>query len=125
MMLGKTVLGISALVFIAYGLVGLVSPAIPAGLAGLAMKNGDAYAEIGAMYGGLQTGVGLFCLFALLKPEFYRGGLALLTLAIGTLALARLVSSMLAPDVISAYTYGALAYEFTTAILAAIAWSKI
>jgi hypothetical protein len=124
MMFGKIILGISALVFIAYGLVSLVSPTIPAGLAGLAMNNGDAFAEIGAMYGGLQTGIGMFCLLALLRPEFYKGGLALLTIAIGTLALARLVSFFLAPDAVSAYTYSALVYEFTTAILAAIAWSK-
>ena len=124
MILGKIVLGISSLVFIAYGVVSLVSPAIPAGLAGLAMNNGDAFAEIGAMYGGLQTGIGIFCVLALFRLEFYKGGLALLTLAIGTLALARLVSFMLAPDAVSAYTYSALAYEFTTAILAAIAWSK-
>jgi len=124
MVLGKIVLGISALVFIVYGLVSLISPAIPAGLAGLAMNNGDAFAEIGAMYGGLQTGIGMFCLLALLRPEFYKGGLALLTVAIGTLALARLISFLLAPDAVSAYTYSALAYEFTTAILAAIAWLK-
>ena len=42
MLLGKTILGISALVFIAYGLVSLASPAIPSGLAGLEMRNGDA-----------------------------------------------------------------------------------
>ena len=96
-MLGKAVLGISTLIFVGYGLVSLVSPAIPAGLAGLVLSNGDAYTEIGAMYGGLQIGVGLFCAMALLKPEFYRAGLMLLVLAIGTLALARLVSLLIAP----------------------------
>ena len=55
-MLGKSVLCISALLFMAYGLVSVVSPEIPAGFAGLEMPTGDAYAEIGAMYGGLQTG---------------------------------------------------------------------
>lgn len=121
MILGRTILGISALVFIAYGLVSLASPAIPSGLAGLDMSNGDAFAEIGAMYGGLQTGLGMFCLLAFLKPDFYRAGLVLLILGIGTLAVARLISFLLATDVVSAYTYGALIYEFTTAILAATA----
>ena len=124
MLLGKAVLGISTLVFIGYGLVSLLSPAIPAGLAGLAMSNGDAYAEIGAMYGGLQTGVGLFCALALLKPEFYRSGLTLLVLAIGTLALARLVSLLTAVDPVTSYTYGALGYEFVTAVLALAALTK-
>tara|TARA_B110000858_G_scaffold3502_1_gene4028 strand:+ start:2483 stop:2860 length:378 start_codon:yes stop_codon:yes gene_type:complete len=124
MLLGKSVLGISALVFIAYGLVSLLSPAIPAGLAGLILSNGDAYAEIGAMYGGLQTGVGLFCALALLKPEFYRSGLTLIVIAIGTLALARLVSLLSTADPVTSYTYGALGYEFAAAVLALIALAK-
>ena len=122
--LGKTVLGISALVFVAYGIVSLVSPPTPAGLAGLAMSNGDAFAEIGAMYGGLQTGLGLFCLLALLNTEFYRAGLALLVIGIGSLALARLLSFLLAADPVSSYTYGALVYEFATAILAGMALNR-
>jgi len=55
MLLGKTALAISSIAFISYGLISLISPAIPAGFAGLTMNNGDAFAEIGAMYGGLQT----------------------------------------------------------------------
>ncbi|MEH6556280.1 MAG: DUF4345 family protein [Oceanicoccus sp.] len=121
MILGKTVLAISALVFIAYGLVSFISPAIPAGFAGLIMTNGDAFAEIGAMYGGLQTGLGLFCAVALFKSEFYRSGLMVLFLTIGTLALARWVSLMVVSDPVTSYTYGALGYEITTAILALIA----
>lgn len=124
MLLGKSVLGISALVFIGYGLVSLVSPDIPAGFAGLEMSSGDAIAEIGAMYGGLQTGLGLFCLIAFFKTEFYRSGLLILILSIGTLALARLVSLMMATDAVTAYTYGALGYEFATAILAAAAYLR-
>lgn len=124
MSLGKTVLGISALVFVAYGLVSLASPATPAGLAGLVMSNGDAFAEIGAMYGGLQTGMGLFCLLALLKADYYRAGLALLVVAIGSLALARLLSLLLATDPVSSYTYGALLYEFATALLAGMALNR-
>lgn len=124
MLLGKTVLGISTLVFIGYGLVSLLSPAIPAELAGLVISNGDAYAEIGAMYGGLQTGVGLICAVALFRSEFYRSGLMVLVLAIGTLALARLISTLTVADPVTIYTYGALAYEFATAVLALIALLK-
>tara|TARA_B100000809_G_C15114468_1_gene521857 strand:- start:602 stop:991 length:390 start_codon:yes stop_codon:yes gene_type:complete len=123
-MLGKTILGISALIFISYGAVSLLSPAIPSGLAGLEMSNGDAFAEIGAMYGGLQSGIGMFCLLAFLKPEFYRSGLALLVLSTGSLALARLFSLFMATDAVSAYTYGALVYELSTAVIAAMALKK-
>ena len=124
MLLGKTILSASAVVFICYGLVSLVSPAIPSGFAGLTMNNGDAFAEIGAMYGGLQTGIGLFCLMAALKTEFYRAGLLLLIVGVGSLAIARLVSLLITADPVSAYTYGATLYEFTTASLATAAFLK-
>lgn len=121
MLLGKIILGVSALAFTGYGLISLSSPYIPAAFAGLDMTNGDAFAEIGAMYGGLQTGLGLFCFLALLKPDYYRAGLMLLVLGIGALALARLFSCLMTADTVTAYTYGALAYEFVTAIVAATA----
>jgi len=121
MMLGKVVLGISALVFTAYGVISLLAPGIPAGLAGLDIGNGDAYAEIGAMYGGLQTGLGVYCFFALTRPDLYRPGLLLLGLAIGALAIARLFSVLMGDDVVTGYTYGALAYEFITATAATAA----
>jgi len=118
MLLGKIVLSISTLTFISYGLVSLFFPAIPAGLASLTMVNGDAYAEIGAMYGGLQTGIGLFCALALLKPDLYRSGLLLLVLGIGALTLARLISMLTTQDPLTAYSYGALTYELATTLLA-------
>ena len=124
MMIGRAILCVSSLVFITYGIFCLVSPAIPTELAGLEMSNGDAFAEVGAMYGGLQTGVGLFCLLAFMKPDFYRAGLVLLVLGIGALALARLFSFLLSTDSFTTYTYAALVYEFATAILAVIALSR-
>jgi hypothetical protein len=123
-MLGRLILAVSSAVFIAYGLVSLFSPAIPAGFAGLIMSNGDAFAEVGAMYGGLQTGVGVFCLLAVLRAEYYRAGLLLLVVGIGALAAARLISAVLSTDLLTAYTWGALAYELVTVALAAIALSQ-
>lgn len=123
-MLGKIVLWVSAIMFIAYGLACLVSPAIPTDYAGLAMTTGDAFAEIGAMYGGLQTGFGVFCLLGALRQEFQRPALMALFLMVGSLALARLFSTVTSVDAVGSYTYGAMAYEFTTAILAAVALRK-
>jgi len=120
-MLGRIILGLSALILISYGAVCLVSPATPAGYAGLIISNGDGFAEIGAMYGGLQTGLGLFFLLALLKPAFFRSGLIVLVLAIGSLAIARLSSSLMTDQTITVYTYGALIYEVATACVAFIA----
>jgi hypothetical protein len=122
--LGKVVLWISAVIFISYGLTCLFSPDVPAQYAGLNMTNGNAIAEVGAMYGGLQTGFGLFCLLAALNPNFYKQGLVLLVLCIGSLALARIYSTLMITDPVSAYTWGAMIYEFATAILAALALRK-
>lgn len=121
MVLGKIILWISALAFTGYGLVCLVAPTIPAEFAGIELGNGDAYAEIGAMYGGLQLGLGIFCLLAARSPALYRAGLILLVIGIGALALARLLSAITAPDTLTSYTYGALIYELVTASLAAVA----
>ena len=120
-MLGKGILWLSAVMFTGYGVLSLVSPATPADFAGLGILNGDGFAEIGAMYGGLQTGLGLYCGFAAINREFYRAGLVLLVVGIGALTLARLLSLMLSPDAVSAYTWGALGYESLTTIVALLA----
>jgi Domain of unknown function (DUF4345) len=122
--LGKTILWISAVIFISYGLMCLFTPELPADYAGLVMMSGDAHAEIGAMYGGLQTGFGIFCLLGATRDSFFRPALASLVLLVGGLALARLYSTATGTDPIGGYTYGAMIFEFTTAILAAIALRK-
>ncbi|MDP3517676.1 MAG: DUF4345 family protein [Pseudohongiella sp.] len=120
-MTGKIVLWISGLVFISYGMVSLFAPAVPAGFAGLIISNGNAYAEIAAMYGGLQTGIGLFCLLAVLKPAYYRAGLVILVLGIGAIAVGRLLGFLVNGEPVTMYTYGAFVYECLTATLAAYA----
>lgn len=124
-MLGKVILWISAIGFIAYGLACLVSPALPTEYAGLGMNTGDAYVEIGAMYGGLQTGFGLFCLLGALRKDLYRPALMSLVCLVGGLALARSYSTLTSATAVGSYTYGALAYELSTAILAMIALRKV
>ena len=58
--------------------------------AGLGILTGDGYVELGAMYGGLQIGFGIFCIMAALKQDLYRPGLTVLVVVIGGLALGRL-----------------------------------
>lgn len=123
-MLGKVILWISALIFVVYGLMCLFSPALPAGYAGLTMDTGDAFVEIGAMYGGLQTGFGLFCMFGALRSDFYRPALTSILLLVGGLALGRLYSTLTGSEPVGGYTYGAMTFEFSTAILAGLALRK-
>ena len=120
-MLGKFILWLSAIVFTAYGLACLFSPALPAAYAGLEFITGDAMPEIGAMYGGLQTGFGVFCLLGALKTDYYRPALMLLLLCIGGLALSRCFWAIAGGSEVGSCTYGAMAYEYVTAILAALA----
>lgn len=120
-MLGKIVLWVSGAIFVSYGIACFLSPELPAGYAGLNIGSGDAYAEMSAMYGGLQTGVGVFCIICALRVSLQRAGLLLLTLAIGALAFARLYGAWDADWMVGAYTWGALAYETITAVLATVA----
>ena len=118
-MLGKFVLCLSGGILTAYGLVCLFSPQLPAAYAGLAFTNGDALPEIGAMYGGLQTGFGVFCLLGAAKTDYYRPALVLLMLCLGGLGLARCFWAFSGAEQVTGYTYGAMAFEYSTAILAA------
>lgn len=123
-MLGKVVLWFTAVMFIAYGTVCFFSPELPANYAGLILSNGDAYAEVGAMYGGLQLGFGLFCALAATRREYYSAGLLLIAISIGLLAFGRLYSTLSGGNDVGLYTYGALFYEWATAILAGVAWRR-
>lgn len=123
-MLGKIVLIVSGVIFSCYGLACFLDPELPARLAGLAIESGDGFAEMGAMYGGLQLGVGLFCLLCAAMPVYTRPGLALLLLGIGCLALARLLSAWDADWMVGGYTWGALVYEILTAGLAGLALKR-
>lgn len=123
-MLGKFVLWVSAILFVGYGVACLLDPALPAGSAGLAIGNGDGFAEMAAMYGGLQTGFGLWCLLGALRPDLYRSVLTSLVLVVGLLAVGRLYGAVAGSGELTVYTWGALGYEFLTAVLAFIALRK-
>jgi hypothetical protein len=120
---GRILLGASALIFIAYGAISLHSPTIPAGIAGFEIRSGDGFAEVSGMYGGLQTGIGLFCVLAFSKHAYYRPGLIVLGLTMISLAIARLSGMLLTPVPVTLYSYGALAFEFVVAALAFFALS--
>lgn len=108
-----------AVVFVGYGIACTIDPLLPARLAGLEIINGDGYAEMSAMYGGLQTGVGLFCLIAAFRQSLQESALLLLVLGIGFLAASRAGGALRSEDIISSYTWGALAFETLVTALSA------
>lgn len=107
----RSFLLIIGLIFVAYGVACALDPGLAARLAGLAVRNGDGYAELAAMYGGLQTGVGLFLAIAAFRPSLQHGALLLLVLGIGSLAVLRGTGALRTEEVVTAYTWGALAFE--------------
>lgn len=118
--MARSFLIILAVIFIGYGVACAVDPALPARLAGLSILTGDGYAEMGAMYGGLQTGVGLFCLFGAAQAPLRRPVLLLIVLAVGPLAAMRCLGALRAEDAVGSYTYGALLFESVVTALAAL-----
>jgi hypothetical protein len=119
--MGKILLYLAGLIFAGYGLACLINPEIATGAAGLAATNGDGLVEIGAMYGGFQTGFGLFCLLCARRAEYTAAGLWALLLGIGLLAVGRGYHALVAADPLSAYSYGAIAFEALITVLAAVA----
>ncbi|MEM9255066.1 MAG: DUF4345 family protein [Pseudomonadota bacterium] len=124
-MLGKFILWLSTIAFVGYGIACLLSPDLPARNAGLVVSGGDGYAELGAMYGGLQTGFGLLCLLGAVRADFYRPVLTMLVVVIGLLALGRAYSMVMGPGGYGAYSYLALGYEVFTAVVAALALRSV
>lgn len=119
--MNRSFLLIVGLIFIAYGVACALDPGLAARLAGLTIDNADGFAELGAMYGGLQTGVGLFLAIAAFRPRMQQGALLLLVLGIGLLAALRAASALRVDEAVTAYTWGALAFEtLVTAIAAAL-----
>ena len=113
-------LGFVALILIAFGVACAVDPALPARLAGLSILSADGYAEMGAMYGGLQIGVGLFLVLGITNSRLTRPALLLLVMIFAPLAAARGLSGLRAEDAIGSYTLGALVFESLVAAVAAL-----
>ena len=123
-MQGKWLLGLCGLIFVGYGVACLIDPYLAANNASLTITNGDAFAEMAAMYGGLQTGFGLFCLLCAWRPALRHAGLLMLAFVVGGLALARGYGAFDADWMVGGYTWGALAFEAIVAALAALAVSR-
>lgn len=115
MKLARFVLLFSAVSFIGYGVACLLSPNMVGTLSGLGLQTVSGRTEIHAMYGGLQTGLGLFFLLCGSHREWVRPGIVALILVMGGLALARSygISVQGSPG---SYNLGAASYEALTAL---------
>ena len=118
-MFTKLLLCISGLILIAYGVACAMNPALPASLIGMELGEAGGAIEFVAMYGGLQTAMGLFFLHAGLRPLRQHLGLQCLALFLGSLGAARLAGIFVhGPD---SYNVGAACFELVIAALALLA----
>ena len=68
---------------------GVCDPEIPAGWSGIFIASQDAYAEIAAMYGGLEIAIGSILLASAFIKEYLKAGLWLLFVIISYIGAAR------------------------------------
>ena len=106
----RVFLMISVAIWTPYAIYCVFVPDFLAGVAGLAATTSTGMTEIRSMYGGLQAGIGLFCLSALFRSNWVRPALLALCFLTGGLALTRGLGLMI-DDSASGYTLGALAFE--------------
>ena len=132
----KILLVLAGAVFLAYGVVCWVNPELPAEYAGLFIATHNGYAEIAAMYGGLQSSFGAILIVSAFLKGYLRPGLWLLMMVLGGLAAARgsvafgnfdltVQAAQGAADVamssdFTSYTWYALLFEATFAVLAGL-----
>lgn len=123
MKLAKLFLLINLILWLPYGVLCLINPAMLSEFTGIAMTTATAATEIRAMYGGMQSAIGLICLFGLINQNMMRPALAMVMFAFCGVALARLVG-FLVDSSGSEYTYGALGFEIVGAVISIVVFLK-
>ncbi len=113
-------LALAALVWTPYGLYLMFAPGALEGLAGVAATSAAATTELRAMYGGLQTAVGVLCVAALVRERFAPAVLAVSAVLTGGLLTGRLVGAAMDAGALDDYNIGALCFEATATICAAL-----
>lgn len=123
MTFARIVLGLAGLSFAGYGVACLVDPDVAANYIGMQLGNVSTTVEVIAMYGGLQIGVGVAFL-ACIAPPRVAGGLRLLALLVGSLAVARGIGIAL-HGTGGSYNAGAVAFELFFVVLAVVALQRV
>lgn len=102
-----------AVIWIPYGLYCLFFPEILSAFAGVEATSVTALTELRAMYGGLQTAIGLSALLGFFRVVYVDKVLFAQLVVVLGLAASRLLAALMAGDW-SGYTIGALVFEWST-----------
>ncbi len=116
-MAARIFLGLSALVWLPYGLFCFFQPSYLAEVAGVSASSPTGTIELRAMYGGLEAALGALSAVAVFRPQLLRPALVALAFLCSGLFLARLLGAGLGQEV-SSYTALGLAFELISAALA-------
>ncbi len=112
----KIYLLLSALLWLPYGLYCLIAPEYLNEAAGIIAVTPTGVTEIRAMYGGLQASIGIMCATALVRTDMARPAMFAIAFLASGLFLARSAGFFI-DNSASAYTYGALVFECTYALV--------
>ncbi|MFO0696541.1 MAG: DUF4345 family protein [Polyangiales bacterium] len=105
----RNFLFVAGLVFVATGLVFLVSPGLVVAVREAGTPSADAINDVRAIYGGLEAGLGAFFLYAAFRPSSYEAGAVLAIAVGGVAALSRFAGFALVSGTPAAHLgYGAL-----------------
>lgn len=111
-------LAASALVWLPYGLLCFFDPGYLVGVAGVSASSATGTIELRAMYGGLQSALGILAGAAYFEPTLRRPALLALAFVCAGLFMARLLGALLGME-FSSYTLFALLFELLSCAFAA------
>jgi len=109
---------VSALIWLPYGIFCFFQPGFLEGVAGVKALSVTANIELRAMYGGLQSAIGVLAALAVMREDLRRPALLTLGFLTAGLGLSRLSGAALDGE-ISLYTGSAIAFELISAAVAA------
>ena len=123
-MFHKALTAVLGIGFVFYGLICFFMPESITSLIGYEATTSDARTEFLAMYGGVQTGLGIFGLLALRESSLMRANFLLLTIVFTALALGRL-SGYIIMDNLGGYTHVAIVFETISALLCSLGFRNL
>lgn len=118
MLPARILLAVQALLLAGFGLAYFIRPQEMANLSGMLLMEPAALTDVRAYYGGLQLGLGLYLLLALLRTDLLRPALMLLVLLYASLFFARLGGLWLDGGLQQTFNLYAMLFEGVSAGLA-------